>query len=66
MHVKISEPYLFYYNYERIATKLKGLTPIQYRNQSFAISHGVKILSPSFWVHFKRWFLCGFIIKVNL
>ncbi len=31
--------YLFYYNHERITTKLKGLTPVQYRNQSLAITH---------------------------
>lgn len=27
--------YIYYYNYERISTKLKGLSPVQYRNQSF-------------------------------
>jgi transposase len=26
--------YIHFYNYERTKTKLKGLTPIQYRNQS--------------------------------
>ncbi|KAA8730856.1 IS3 family transposase, partial [Acinetobacter qingfengensis] len=26
--------YIHYYNHERIKIKLKGLTPVQYRNQS--------------------------------
>ncbi|WP_151980498.1 IS3 family transposase, partial [Acinetobacter guerrae] len=26
--------YIHYYNHERIKVKLKGLTPVQYRNQS--------------------------------
>ena len=26
--------YIYYYNNERIQVKLKGLTPLQYRNQS--------------------------------
>lgn len=29
------EKYIHYYNNERITLKLKGLTPTQYRNQSF-------------------------------
>ncbi|MGL4624052.1 MAG: IS3 family transposase, partial [Culicoidibacterales bacterium] len=28
------ETYIEYYNTERISVKLKGLTPVQYRNQS--------------------------------
>jgi len=28
------ENYIHYYNNERITVKLKGLTPVQYRNQS--------------------------------
>lgn len=28
------EEYITYYNTQRITTKLKGLTPVQYRNQS--------------------------------
>ena len=28
------EEYIEYYNNQRITTKLKGLTPVQYRNQS--------------------------------
>ena len=28
------EEYIEYYNTQRITTKLKGLTPIQFRNQS--------------------------------
>ncbi|SFQ45619.1 Transposase InsO and inactivated derivatives [Priestia endophytica DSM 13796] len=28
------ESYIFYYNHKRIKTKLKGLTPVEYRNQS--------------------------------
>ena len=28
------EEYIEYYNTQRIITKLKGLTPVQYRNQS--------------------------------
>lgn len=26
--------YIYYYNHERVSTKLKGLSPVQYRNQS--------------------------------
>ena len=26
--------YIHYYNHERIKVKLKGLTPVEYRNQS--------------------------------
>lgn len=29
--------YIHYYNHERIRTKLKGLSPVQYRNQALAI-----------------------------
>ncbi len=28
--------YIYYYNHERLSTKLKGLSPVQYRNQSLA------------------------------
>ena len=28
--------YMHYYNHERIQIKLKGLSPVQYRTQSFA------------------------------
>ena len=28
------EDYIEYYNNQRIITKLKGLTPVEYRNQS--------------------------------
>ncbi|WP_027958849.1 MULTISPECIES: IS3 family transposase, partial [unclassified Halomonas] len=28
--------YIHYYNHERIKTKLKGLSPVQYRNQALA------------------------------
>ncbi len=31
------EKYIHYYNYERISLKLKGLTPVEYRNQSMVI-----------------------------
>ena len=27
--------FIHYYNYERIQLKLKGLSPVQYRNQSY-------------------------------
>ena len=30
------ENYIHYYNNERITVKLKGLTPVQYRNQSLS------------------------------
>jgi putative transposase len=30
--------YIWYYNHERIKTKLKGLSPVQYRNQSLSLS----------------------------
>ncbi|MFC3865529.1 IS3 family transposase, partial [Alcaligenes aquatilis] len=29
--------YIHYYNHERIRTKLKGLSPVQYRNQALLI-----------------------------
>jgi transposase InsO family protein len=29
--------YIWYYNHERIKTKLKGLSPVQYRNQSLSL-----------------------------
>ena len=32
------EEYITYYNTQRITTKLKGLTPVQYRNQLLATS----------------------------
>lgn len=32
------EDYIHYYNNQRITTKLKGLTPVQYRNQSLLIA----------------------------
>ncbi|WP_141729264.1 IS3 family transposase, partial [Acinetobacter qingfengensis] len=31
---KTVKEYIHYYNHERIKIKLKGLTPVQYRNQS--------------------------------
>ncbi|MBK2402671.1 MULTISPECIES: IS3 family transposase, partial [unclassified Erysipelothrix] len=30
--------YIDYYNNKRIKSKLKGLTPAQYRNQSFSLT----------------------------
>lgn len=30
--------YIWYYNHERIKTKLKGLSPVQYRNQSLILT----------------------------
>lgn len=33
------EKYMYYYNNERIKSKLKGLTPIQYRNQSMIVAY---------------------------
>ncbi len=35
---KAMEDYIYYYNNERITTKLKGLTPVEYRNQSLLIN----------------------------
>lgn len=32
------EEYIDYYNTQRITVKLKGLTPVQYRNQSLIIA----------------------------
>lgn len=32
------EEYIYYYNNKRIKVKLKGLSPIQYRNQSLNIA----------------------------
>ncbi|MCI9524764.1 MAG: IS3 family transposase [Erysipelotrichaceae bacterium] len=33
-HENAMEEYMKYYNTQRITTKLKGLTPVQFRNQS--------------------------------
>ncbi|MFM9834503.1 MAG: IS3 family transposase, partial [Methylophilaceae bacterium] len=30
--------YIWYYNHERIKTKLKGLSPVEYRNQSLSLT----------------------------
>ena len=32
---KAIDEYVYYYNNERIKARLKGLTPIEYRNQAF-------------------------------
>lgn len=32
---KAMEEYIAYYNTERITVKLKGMTPVEYRNHSF-------------------------------
>ncbi len=32
--------YIWYYNHKRIKTKLKGLSPVQYRNQSLTLNPG--------------------------
>lgn len=36
--IKELEEYIWYYNHERIKTKLKGLSPVQYRNQSLFLN----------------------------
>jgi putative transposase len=36
--IKELKEYIWYYNHERIKTKLKGLSPVQYRNQSLSLS----------------------------
>ena len=33
--IKVIDDYIYYYNYDRIKTKLKGLSPVNYRLQSF-------------------------------
>ena len=33
--IKAIDEYVYYYNNERIKARLKGLTPIEYRNQAF-------------------------------
>ena len=33
--IKAIDDYIYYYNYDRIKTKLKGLSPVNYRLQSF-------------------------------
>ncbi|MCI6151750.1 MAG: integrase core domain-containing protein, partial [Fusobacterium perfoetens] len=33
------EEYIYYYNNKRIKIKLKGLTPVEYRNQSLSINN---------------------------
>ena len=32
------DEYIYYYNYERIQTRLKGLTPYQARNQAIQLA----------------------------
>ena len=32
--IKAIDDYIYYYNYDRIKTKLKGLSPVNYRLQS--------------------------------
>ena len=32
------EEYIYYYNNKRIKSKLKGLSPVQYRLQSFVVA----------------------------
>ena len=32
--IKAIEDYIYYYNNDRIKSRLKGLTPIEYRNQA--------------------------------
>jgi putative transposase len=36
--IKELKEYIWYYNHERIKTKLKGLSPVQYRNQSLFLT----------------------------
>ena len=36
--IKELKGYIWYYNHERIKTKLKGLSPVQYRNQSLFLT----------------------------
>ena len=33
--IKVIDDYIYYYNYHRIKVKLKGLSPANYRLQSF-------------------------------
>lgn len=43
---KTMEEYIEYYNKHRIIIKLKGLTPVEYRNQSslIALNYNVQII----------------------
>ena len=41
---KEMEDYIYYYNNQRITTKLKGLTPVEYRNQSLILISSILIL----------------------
>ena len=36
--IKELNDYIWYYNHERIKTKLKGLSPVEYRNQSLSLN----------------------------
>lgn len=36
--IKALKEYIWYYNHERIKTKLKGLSPVEYRNQSLSFN----------------------------
>lgn len=36
--IKELKEYIWYYNHERIKTKLKGLSPVEYRNQSLSLT----------------------------
>ena len=35
--IKVIDDYIYYYNYDRIKEKLKGLSPVNYRLQSINI-----------------------------
>ena len=34
--IKAIDEYIYYYNNERIKARLKGLTPVEYRNQALS------------------------------
>ena len=49
--IKAIDDYIYYYNYDRIKTKLKGLSPVNYRLQSF--NQKLFINCPTFGVQFN-------------
>ena len=49
--IKAIDDYIYYYNYDRIKEKLKGLSPVNYRLQSS--NQKLLINCPTFGVQFK-------------
>ena len=49
--IKAIEDYIYYYNNDRIKSRLKGLTPMEYRNQALMSSQN--LTCPNNWGQFS-------------